>query len=41
MATDDWGLWLGYRYDIDLNEREFANGMSGQRLSPPRTWGGE
>lgn len=26
----------GLKFDIDLNEREFANGMSGQRLVVPR-----
>ena len=26
----------GLRFDIDLNEREFANGMSGQRVTVPR-----
>lgn len=26
----------GLRFDIELNEREFANGMSGQRVTVPR-----
>ena len=26
----------GLRFDIELNEREFANGMSGQRVALPR-----
>jgi LEA14-like dessication related protein len=26
----------GMRFDIELNEREFANGMSGQRVTVPR-----
>ena len=26
----------GLRFDIELNEREFANGMSGQRVAVPR-----
>ena len=26
----------GLRFDIELNEREFANGMSGQRFTVPR-----
>lgn len=26
----------GIRFDIELNEREFANGMSGERLTVPR-----
>ena len=26
----------GLRFEIELNEREFANGMSGQRVSVPR-----
>jgi LEA14-like dessication related protein len=26
----------GLKFDIDLNEREFANGMSGQRVVIPR-----
>ena len=26
----------GLRFDIDLNDREFANGMSGQRVMVPR-----
>jgi LEA14-like dessication related protein len=31
----DFGIH-GLKFDIDLNEREFANGMSGQRLVVPR-----
>src|SRR5262249_31169959 len=26
----------GLRFDIELNDREFANGMSGQRITVPR-----
>src|SRR5579885_2649424 len=26
----------GLRFDIELNERQFANGMSGQRITVPR-----
>src|SRR5262245_47462940 len=26
----------GLRFEIELNEREFANGMSGQRITVPR-----
>jgi LEA14-like dessication related protein len=31
----DFGI-TGLRFDIELNERDFANGMSGQRVTVPR-----